>query len=90
MRVGFTGPGHSDTDAIPDTVEDDRTPGSIGDIYRLSSIDPDCYRMSYYFPGARYDLYGDNEILAREEGFNNPRTTYPSKDWSREGKQWRH
>lgn len=35
-------------------------------------------------------VYGDNEILAREEGFGNPETTDPARDWSKGGKQWGH
>jgi hypothetical protein len=91
MRIGVTGPGHADTDAISDTVEDDRTPGSIGETYRFISTDPDCYRMANHFPpDAHYGIYGDNEILARVEGFNNPRATHPERDWSMGGAQWRH
>jgi hypothetical protein len=91
QRVGFTGAGHSDTDAIPDVVEDNRTLGSIGETYRFNSQDADCYRMQDHFPAnAKYNLYGDNDILARVEGFGNPKTTHPEKDWSKGGKQWQH
>ncbi|MDH7600470.1 MAG: hypothetical protein QHH07_12700 [Sedimentisphaerales bacterium] len=89
QRIGFTGPGHSDTDGIPDNVEDDRTPNSLGEIYRFNSRDPDCYRMHRYYPEkTHYATYGDNELLARVEGIYNPRATSPGKDWSKGGKQW--
>jgi len=82
---------HTDTDAIPDTVETNRTAGSIGARYELSEIDSDSFDMGSQDPNWRqYLSYGDNEILAREEGFGNPRATHPEKDWSKGGKQWRH
>lgn len=94
-RIGQTGMiagyMHSDTDAIPDTVETNRTAGSIGAWYKFSEIDPDSFDMGSQDPNWRqYLIYGDNEILAREEGFGNPRTVHPEKDWSKGGKQWRH
>ena len=37
-----------------------------------------------------YANLGDNEVLARVEGINNPRTNNPANDWSKGGKQWDH
>jgi len=79
---------HSDTDAIPDVVENDRTPGSIGETYEFNPQDPDTYNMQVAIH-PNYQYYGDNEVLARVEGLTNPRATSPGDDWSREGKQWR-
>jgi len=87
-RIGQTGTingqRHSDGDAIPDIVELDRT-GPIGQ-YEFSPQDPDSYRLVRYNP--IYERYGDNEILARVEGLDNPRQREPQKDWSQGGKQW--
>lgn len=90
MRIGFTGPGHSDTDAIPDVVENDRTPGSIGSTYEFNSGDPDTFNVHLAYPKwvDIYDTYGDNELLARVEGITNPRARAPLRDWSKRGKQW--
>lgn len=80
---------HNDGDAIPDSVESDRTPDSIGNTYRFNPYNGDTYGMGpYYDDDAHYEIYGDNEILAREEGFGKPETTDPDNDWSRGGKQW--
>ena len=81
---------HSDGDAIPDSVETDTTPNSIGDTYGFNPNDADSYDLENVTPEWKiYQYYGDNEVLARVEGLTNPRTTYPDKDWSKGGKQWR-
>lgn len=88
-RIGYTGPGHSDTDGIPDVVENDRTPGSIGYTYEFSANDPDTFDVHLAFSGwGSYATYGDNEVLARVEGVNNPRNVNPDDDWSEGGAQW--
>lgn len=80
---------HSDGDAIPDIVENGRTPGSIGYIYEFNPLDPDTYNLQLVLGWEEYKYYGDNEVLARIEGIKNPRINYPEKDWSKGGKQWR-
>ena len=82
---------HSDTDAIPDSVETDATPGSIGYMYQFDPQDPDTYRIQYLFQGWDiYSTFGDSEVLARVTGWTAPRSTSPTDDWSEGGKQWRH
>jgi hypothetical protein len=80
---------HSDFDAIPDSVETDTTPGSIGDTYRFDPYDADTYRLAAVSSGwGDYAIYGDNELLARVEGVTSPRNTSSGSDWSKGGKQW--
>ena len=79
---------HTDGDAIPDIVEQDRTSGSIGAKYKFLYDDADTFNMGNQPGWEYYKYYGDNEILAREEGFDNPRSTHPEKDWSVGGKNW--
>lgn len=81
---------HTDTDGIPDLVESDRSPGSIGARYEFSSTDPDSFGISVLPEWSIYAKSGDQEILAREEGITNPRATHPERDWSQRGTQWDH
>jgi hypothetical protein len=81
---------HSDGDCIPDIVETDTsTPQSFGNLYDFHIGDADTFDCEHYLYSV-YAALGDNEILAREEGINNPRAIHPGKDWSKGGKQWRH
>jgi len=81
---------HSDGDAIPDSVETDTTPGSIGHTYEFNPYDADSYDLENVTPKWEiYKSYGDNEVLARVEGLTNPKATDAGKDWSKGGKQWR-
>ena len=85
----YTGSGHSDTDGIPDSVEIDTTPGSIGATYRFSPFDADTFNLALVNDDwSVYAVYGDNEVLARVEGINSPRNVNPDKDWSVGGAQW--
>ena len=81
---------HSDTDALPDDVENDRTPGSIGQIYEFDPQDADTFDLGNLQGGANYVFYGDNEVLARVEGLTNPAVTHPERDWSVGGVNWDH
>lgn len=82
---------HTDTDALPDSIELDRAPGTIGGTYHLHHDDPDTFDIQHaatWSGNPYYNLYGDNELLARVEGIANPRATYPERDWSEGGAQW--
>jgi len=35
-----------------------------------------------------YFSYGDNEMVARKHGIDNPKTVYDNMDWSEDGEQW--
>jgi hypothetical protein len=59
-------------------------------MYEFSYVDPDTFDMGSITGWGCYRIYGDNEILARVEGISNPKATYPDKDWSKDGKQWRN
>jgi len=79
---------HTDGDAIPDSVEKDRTPGSIGATYEFAYNDADTLDLGSVGGWGDYSIYGDNELLARIEGVINPRSTTPASDWSVGGKNW--
>ena len=81
---------HSDSDTIPDDVETNTAPGSIGAIYAFCPTDPDSFDIHSGQGWGEYSDMGDGEVLALVEGVNNPRTTNPNADWSKGGKQWRH
>jgi hypothetical protein len=81
---------HHDGDAIPDSVETDTTPESIGATYLFDPYDGDTYRLQNIVDWSIYASFGDNEVLARIEGLSFPRQTSPEKDWSKGGSQWDH
>ena len=83
----YSGHTHTDTDALPDSVENDRTAGTIGATYEFDAADPDTFDLGTVYHTV-YASYGDNEVLAREEGHNSPRTVHDDKDWSEGGAQW--
>lgn len=87
----INGQQHTDGDAIPDDVENDRTPGGIWNTYKFRPDDGDTFDIdgvgwqnNYH----GYLIYGDNELLCRVEGTQNPRPVHPNLDWSMGGAQW--
>jgi hypothetical protein len=56
--------------------------------YHFCSKRSDTYWISNINGWGDYFTYGDQEILARKHGIDNPKTVYDNIDWSEDGEQW--